>query len=82
MATLLWGLLALGRTVFPTGAPSTKTYKACQSRLMASMSAAVNSPIADGSLGSGSWRNTLNFQEDTIRYLRFQAGLMNKAGGS
>jgi len=38
------------------------------------------SPIADGSLGSGSWRNTLNFQEDTIRYLRFQAGLMNKAG--
>src|SRR5690554_4012622 len=38
------------------------------------------SPIADGSLGSGSWRNTLNFQEDTIHYLRFQAGLMNKAG--
>jgi len=38
------------------------------------------SPMADGSLGSGSWRNTLNFQENTIRYLRFQAGLMNKPG--
>ncbi|MAG53119.1 MAG: hypothetical protein CME73_00160 [Halomonas sp.] len=38
------------------------------------------SPIADGSLGSGSWRNTLNFQENTIRYLRYQAGLMNKPG--
>ncbi|MCO7244632.1 hypothetical protein, partial [Halomonas sp. Ps84H-12] len=38
------------------------------------------SPIADGSLGSDSWRNTLNFQENTIRYLRFRAGLMNKAG--
>src|SRR5690554_1415476 len=38
------------------------------------------SPIVDGSLGSGSWRNTLNFQENTIRYLRFQAGLMNKPG--
>ena len=38
------------------------------------------SPIADGSLGSGSWRNTLNFQENTIRYLRFRAGLMNKPG--
>ncbi|MEQ4538152.1 MAG: hypothetical protein ABN479_04320, partial [Billgrantia sp.] len=32
------------------------------------------------SLGSGSWRNALNFQENTIRYLRFQASLMNKAG--
>lgn len=41
MATLLWGLLALGRTAFPTGAPSTKAYKACQSRLMALMGAAV-----------------------------------------
>ncbi|MCG7589581.1 MULTISPECIES: hypothetical protein, partial [unclassified Halomonas] len=39
------------------------------------------SPIADGSLGSDSWRNTLNFQENTIRYLRFRAGLMNKPGG-
>ncbi|MDR5891180.1 hypothetical protein QC820_00005, partial [Halomonas mongoliensis] len=38
------------------------------------------SPIADGSLGSGSWRNTLILQENAIRYLRFQAGLMNKAG--
>ena len=38
--------------------------------------------MADGSLGSDSWRNTLNFQENTIRYLRFQAGLMNKAGYS
>jgi hypothetical protein len=38
------------------------------------------SPIADGSLGSDSWRNTLNFQENTIRYLRFRAGLMNKPG--
>src|SRR5690554_3321219 len=38
------------------------------------------SPMADGSLGSGSWRNTLNFQENTIRYLRFQACLMNKPG--
>jgi len=38
------------------------------------------SPIADGSLGSGSCRNVLISQENTIRYLRFQAGLMNKAG--
>lgn len=38
------------------------------------------SPIADGSLGSGSWRNTLIFQGDTIRHLRFKAGLMNKVG--
>src|SRR5690554_4660172 len=38
------------------------------------------SPMADGSLGSGSWRNQLNFQENTIRYLRFQACLMNKPG--
>jgi hypothetical protein len=38
------------------------------------------SPIADGSLGSCSWRNTLNFRENTIRYLRFQVGLMNKPG--
>ena len=38
------------------------------------------SPIADGSLGSDSCRNVLISQENTIRYLRFQAGLMNKAG--
>jgi|GEM_PF-4187075 hypothetical protein len=38
------------------------------------------SPIADGSLGSGSCQNVLISQENTIRYLRFQADLMNKAG--
>ena len=38
------------------------------------------SPIADGSLGSGSWRNALISQENTIRHPRFQAGLMNNAG--
>jgi len=38
------------------------------------------SPIADGSLGSDSCRNVLISQENTIRYLRFQVGLMNKAG--
>ncbi len=38
------------------------------------------SPIADGSLGSGSWQNTLILQEYAIRHLRFQAGLINKAG--
>jgi hypothetical protein len=36
--------------------------------------------MADGSLGSGSWRNTLNFQENSIRYLRLQTDLMNKPG--
>src|SRR5690554_8212221 len=41
MATLLWGLLALGRTVFPTATPTTKASKTCQSRLMGLMGAAV-----------------------------------------
>lgn len=38
------------------------------------------SPIADGSLESGSWRNALISQGNTIRYLRFQATLMNILG--
>ncbi|WP_258364222.1 hypothetical protein [Halomonas sp. LBP4] len=38
------------------------------------------SPIADGPLESGSWWNVLISQENTIRYLRFQATLMNKPG--
>ncbi len=40
------------------------------------------SPIADGPLESGSCRNALIFKEDTIRYLRFQAALMNEPGSS
>ncbi|MGM0544666.1 MAG: hypothetical protein ACQERP_12400, partial [Pseudomonadota bacterium] len=31
-------------------------------------------------LESGSWRNTLIFLENTIRYFRFQVCLMNKPG--
>ena len=38
------------------------------------------SPIADGPLESGSWWNALIFLENTIRYLRFQACLMNITG--
>ncbi|MCG5516381.1 MULTISPECIES: AAA family ATPase [unclassified Ectothiorhodospira] len=42
MATLLWGVLALGRTLFPSSAPATKTYKACQIRLSHLLGAALN----------------------------------------
>ncbi|WP_043511089.1 hypothetical protein, partial [Halomonas sp. BC04] len=38
------------------------------------------SPMADGPLESGSCRNVLISQENTIRHLCFQAFLMNKAG--
>ena len=38
------------------------------------------SPIADGPLESDSWQNALIYQENTIRYFRFQACLMNKPG--
>ncbi|MBS9405668.1 hypothetical protein KG088_18960 [Halomonas sp. TRM85114] len=34
------------------------------------------SPIADGPLESGSWRNALISHENAFRYLRFQAALM------
>ncbi|NLC22168.1 MAG: AAA family ATPase, partial [Halomonadaceae bacterium] len=41
MATLLWGVLALGRTLFPAGAPSTKAYENCQECLMKLVHGAV-----------------------------------------
>lgn len=41
MATLLWGVLALGRTLFPASAPAAKGYKACQDLLMQRMGQAV-----------------------------------------
>src|SRR5690554_3104292 len=41
MATLLWGVLALGRTLFPAGVPSTQAYENCQECLMRLMHSAV-----------------------------------------